>query len=220
MSEAQSVELNNPDDFHLHLRTGSVLETVAPISARQFGYGLVMPNKPPICAADDVRDYHCEIERLTQEPPPPGSSYEERTNWRATFYPLMTIKLTSETKVEDLRLAMLDGAIAAKLYPEGATTGSKEAIKITRPEDLEPLDGIFKEMERLRMVLSIHGELPDYPDLEREIAFLPVLRYVAEKYTELRIVMEHISTGKGIKLVKELGPNVAGTITAHHLVLD
>ena len=35
---------------------------------------------------------------------------------------------------------------------------------------------------------------------------------------KLKIVLEHISTGAGVAAVKQAGPNVAGTITAHHLL--
>ncbi|KAJ6418999.1 hypothetical protein OIU84_029160 [Salix udensis] len=41
--------ITQPDDWHLHLRDGEVLQAVVPHSASSFGRAIVMPNlKPPI----------------------------------------------------------------------------------------------------------------------------------------------------------------------------
>lgn len=36
--------IRRPDDWHLHLRDGAMLEAVAPYSARQFARAIIMPN--------------------------------------------------------------------------------------------------------------------------------------------------------------------------------
>ena len=36
--------ITRPDDWHLHLRDGDVLASVAPHTARQFGRAIIMPN--------------------------------------------------------------------------------------------------------------------------------------------------------------------------------
>jgi dihydroorotase len=43
------ITLRRPDDWHLHLRDGAMLQTVLPYSAAQFGRAIVMPNlKTPV----------------------------------------------------------------------------------------------------------------------------------------------------------------------------
>ena len=43
------LSLRRPDDWHVHLRDGALLQAVAPVTAAQFGRAIVMPNlSPPI----------------------------------------------------------------------------------------------------------------------------------------------------------------------------
>ncbi|NDE40452.1 MAG: dihydroorotase, partial [Betaproteobacteria bacterium] len=43
------ITLTRPDDWHLHLRDGEVLQAVVPHTAAQFGRAVIMPNlKPPV----------------------------------------------------------------------------------------------------------------------------------------------------------------------------
>ena len=45
----QSLTLDQPDDWHLHLRDGDALATTVPHTAAQFARAIVMPNlKPPV----------------------------------------------------------------------------------------------------------------------------------------------------------------------------
>ena len=43
----QSLTIRRPDDWHVHLRDGDMLKTVAPYTARQFARAIVMPNLAP-----------------------------------------------------------------------------------------------------------------------------------------------------------------------------
>ncbi len=54
--------------------------------------------------------------------------------------------------------------------------------------------------------------------MEREVDFLPILVRIANKFRDLRIVLEHVSSAAGVRAV-DSRPNVAGSITAHHLLL-
>lgn len=83
---------------------------------------------------------------------------------------------------------------------------------------------VFEEMEREDMILNIHGELPssageDITVLSAEEAFLPTLLDLHKRFPKLRIILEHCTSAAAIKAVNSCGPNVAGTITAHHLFL-
>ena len=41
--------ITQPDDWHLHLRDGEALNSVAPFTAKQFARAIVMPNlNPPV----------------------------------------------------------------------------------------------------------------------------------------------------------------------------
>ena len=52
MAETTEITLRRPDDWHLHLRDGVMLETVVAFTARRFARAIVMPNlAPPITTA-------------------------------------------------------------------------------------------------------------------------------------------------------------------------
>ena len=48
-ASAAALNMRRPDDWHVHLRDGALLQAVAPATARQFARAIVMPNlSPPI----------------------------------------------------------------------------------------------------------------------------------------------------------------------------
>ena len=53
--------------------------------------------------------------------------------------------------------------------------------------------------------------------LNAEHAFIPQLLELHRAFPHLRIVLEHVSTQQGLEAVRQCGPTVAATITAHHL---
>jgi len=92
-----------------------------------------------------------------------------------------------------------------------------DAVKYKREIVFE----VFEEMERVGMVLSIHGKAAgeDIFCLDREKAFLPTLEAISRSFAGLKIVLEHITTADAFFMVLGLPKNVAATITAHHLFL-
>jgi len=173
-------------------------------SALHFGRVLVMPNlTPPVKTGEEAFKYREDILALRREQGFPKS-----------FEPLMTIKITGDTTPEIVREAHARCAIAGKLYPEGVTTNSEDGVR-----DLFALAPVFKAMEDVGMVLSLHGETPGVFCMDREIAFLSTFGAIAMQFPKLRIVLEHITTQQAVKTVKGLPNNVAATITVHHLVL-
>ena len=53
-----SITIRRPDDWHLHLRDGAMLDAVAPHSARQFARAIIMPNlTPPVTTIAAARAY-------------------------------------------------------------------------------------------------------------------------------------------------------------------
>ncbi len=191
-----------PDDMHAHLRTGPFMREVIEPTAKVFARALLMPNLvEPVTDAERLVRYRAEV----------MAALEEMGNRR--FQPLMTIYLTDQTTPEMIIEAQKVGAVAAKLYIRGTTTNSHHGVT-----DLWALRPVFATMEKLGMVLCIHGEKPIGDVLDWEEAFLPDLMKLAREFPSLKIVLEHISTAAAVRCVKKLH-NVAATVTPHHLVL-
>jgi dihydroorotase len=58
----ERLTIRRPDDWHLHLRDGAMLEGVLPETARHFARAIIMPNLvPPVVTGDDARAYRDRI---------------------------------------------------------------------------------------------------------------------------------------------------------------
>lgn len=78
-------------------------------------------------------------------------------------------------------------------------------------------------MENRGMPLLVHGEVtdPKVDVFDREKLFIDrVMDPLLQRYPALRVVFEHITTGDAADFVAGCGPNVAATITAHHLLYN
>ncbi|MDC2888037.1 dihydroorotase [Psychrosphaera algicola] len=200
-----TITIQKPDDWHLHFRDGDILKETVAATARCFQRAIVMPNLvPPVTNASDINAYR---ERILAARPA-GSQFE----------PLMVLYLTNQTTQQDIADAKASGAVAAKLYPAGATTNSDAAVSA-----LDALFPIFEEMQKQGMLLLIHGEVTDNHidifDREKEFIDQHLTRIVAA-FTELKIVFEHITTKDAAEFVIAAGDNVAATITPQHLLLN
>ena len=197
---ARSIELPRPDDFHVHLRSGPAMAAYARREAASFGRALAMPNiLPPVADAPGLAAYR---KAITDAMSDTGLRLE----------PLMAFKLLPGMAAETVRACARAGAIAGKYYPAGATTNSSDGIR--SPGELEEA---LAAMEEEGLVLSIHGEDPAAPVLERETAFLPVVETILARHPRLRVVLEHLSGAEALAFVLSGPPNLAGTLTAHHL---
>jgi dihydroorotase len=82
---------------------------------------------------------------------------------------------------------------------------------------------VLERMAALAMPLLIHGEVTDreVDVFDREAAFIDrVLDPLRRRLPELRIVLEHVTTKEAVDYVSASGPNLAATITAHHLMIN
>ncbi|MFM7226089.1 MAG: dihydroorotase, partial [Betaproteobacteria bacterium] len=62
MTRPITLTLTRPDDWHVHLRDGVVLQDVVPHTAAQFARAIVMPNlKPPVVTTATVAAYRERI---------------------------------------------------------------------------------------------------------------------------------------------------------------
>jgi len=111
-----SLTLQRPDDWHVHLRDGAALAAVVKFTAQRFGRAIVMPNlKPPITTAGLGAGYR---ERIVAALPK-----------GARFEPLLTLYLTDSTTPDEINRARAAGFIhGIKLYPAGATTHSDAGV--------------------------------------------------------------------------------------------
>jgi dihydroorotase len=201
---SQTLTIRRPDDWHVHLRDGEMLQKVAPYTARQFARAIVMPNLvPPITTVAAAEAYR---ERIVAAAGP-------------EFTPLMTCYLTDQTDPEELASGF-DGKvwIAAKLYPAGATTNSASGVT-----DIRNIYPTLARMERIGMVLCVHGEVtdPDVDVFDREVVFITrVLNRLVRDFPKLKVVFEHITTEQAVRFVETFAPNVAATITPQHLIIN
>jgi len=200
------ITLIQPDDWHLHLRDGASLSAVLADSARRFARAIVMPNlKPAVRTTQQALGYRERILAAL----PAGSKFE----------PLMTLYLTDDTPPEEITRATVSGHVhAVKLYPAGATTHSDEGV--TR---LSRCFHTLEKMQELGMPLLVHGEStdPSIDVFDREKVFIDeVLSPLVARFPGLRVVLEHVTTRDAVQFVEVTGPNVAATITSHHLLMN
>jgi dihydroorotase len=198
--------LTAPDDWHVHLRDGQMLNQVVRHTARVFRRAIVMPNlRPPVTTASQARAYRQRILEACLEQP--------------AFTPLMTAYLTDTTDAADLEDGFRAGVFtAAKLYPANATTNSSAGVT-----DLAKIGSVLACMQRIGMPLLIHGEVTDsdVDVFDREAEFITRhLKPLRRNYPELRIVFEHITTEQAVDFVGSSERNLAATITPHHLHIN
>ncbi|KAG0491500.1 hypothetical protein HPP92_004898 [Vanilla planifolia] len=202
------LHLTQPDDWHLHLREGDLLEAVLPYSAQNFGRAIVMPNlKPPITTTAMAVAYRETILKALS----PDSS----------FNPLMTLYLTDNTSPNEIKLARLSGVVfGVKLYPAGATTNSQDGVT----DIFGKCFPVLEQMVEQNMPLLVHGEVTD-PSVDmfnREKVFIEtILGPLVQMLPELRVVMEHITTTDAVNFINSCREGyVAATVTPQHLALN
>ncbi|CAL5406548.1 unnamed protein product [Camellia sinensis] len=196
------LSITQPDDWHLHLRMVTFLKVLA-LTGR-----IVMPNlKPPIKTTAAAVAYRESILKAL-----PANS---------DFIPLMTLYLTDTTTPEENKLARESGVVyAVKLYPAGATTNSQDGVTDLFGKCLP----VLEEMVKHNMPLLVHGEVtdPEVDIFDRERVFIDtVLRPLIQKFPQLKVVMEHVTTADAVRFVESCSEGfVAATITPQHLVLN
>src|SRR3984957_19310964 len=200
------ITIRRPDDFHIHLRDGAMLEAVLPFTAAQFARGVIMPNLvapgAAVAAAVAYRERILAARAATCD-----------------FQPLMTCYLTDATAPDEIERGFKDGVwVAAKLYPAGATTNAHHGVT-----DIAALAPVLERMEKLGMPVLIHGEATDpaVDIFDREAVFmeqslLPLLK----RHAGLKVVIEHVTTAETVDIVRAHASRAAGTITPHHLVIN
>ncbi|MDX8379970.1 MAG: dihydroorotase [Gallionella sp.] len=202
----QQLTITRPDDWHLHLRDGALMQSVLSDTARQFARAIIMPNlRPPITTTLQALEYRAQILAAL----PQG----------AVFDPLMTLYLTNHTRATEIREAKNSGAVhAVKLYPAGATTNSDAGVT-----DIRNCYAALEEMQKLGMPLLVHGEVTDanIDIFDREAVFIErVMQPLLADMPALRVVFEHITTKDAAQFVVSAADEIAATLTPQHLLYN
>ena len=201
-----TLNITQPDDWHLHLRDGETLKTTVAHSARVFGRAIVMPNlKPPVTTVAQALSYRQRIVSCV----PKGS----------VFDPLMTLYLTDQLSTQEIQRAHEEDCLAGiKFYPAGATTNSESGVA-----ELECVYPALEKMAEIGLPLLVHGEVTDteVDIFDRERIFIEtVLAPLTQRFPDLKIVLEHITTKDAVEFVIGQSEKIAATITPHHLLLN
>lgn len=211
LNAPSTIEIIQPDDWHLHIRDGNVMKDVLADTARQFARAIIMPNlKPPVTTVELAKAYQSRID----------------ANLNAlgitSFIPLMTLYLTDNTTADEVRKAKAEGIVGFKLYPAGATTNSDAGVS-----DIKRCYQALEAMQAVGMPLLVHGEVTsaDIDIFDREAVFIDsVLEPLRKDFPELKIVFEHITTKQAAHYVRDAhtgGKNmIAATITPQHLLMN
>lgn len=206
MNTPETLTIRRPDDWHVHLRDGAMLDAVAPHTARRFARAIVMPNLvPPVTTVAGAEQYREHIYKAVGE--------------GASFTPLMTCYLTDETDPDEIRRGFESELFSAvKLYPAGATTNSASGVT-----DMAKVGRVLEAMQDIGMPLLVHGEVtdPEIDIFDREAVFIDrVMTPTMNDFPALKVVFEHITTSEAVAYVRSQGPRLGATVTAHHLLID
>ena len=197
------IKIIKPDDWHVHLREGDMMQAVTQYSSRINHRCIVMPNlETPITTSKQGEKYKNSILALNKE---------------NNFIPLLPCYLTDTLDLKDFKLALQKEIfIGAKFYPINATTNSNYGIS-----KIEKIFSALEILEELNKPLLVHGEKvgDDIDIFDREKYFIDEeLIIIREKFTKLKIILEHVSSKYGADYVND-NKNIAGTITPQHMML-
>jgi dihydroorotase len=201
--------IRRPDDWHLHLRDGAMLQGVIGCSADHVGRAIVMPNLvPPVVTGAQAAAYR---ERILAALPAALQG--------GAFRPLMTLYLTEGTDADDVAAAAAAGLVhAVKLYPAGATTNSDSGVR-----DIARVLPVLERMAEIGLPLLVHGEVadPEVDIFDREAVFIErVLEPLRQRLPALRVVLEHVTTAEGVDYVRSADRGLVATLTTHHLIIN
>lgn len=210
------ITLIRPDDWHLHLRDGEALAHVVADTAKQVKRAIVMPNLvPPVSKTEQAQAYRQRIMDALA-----ASTAAKEDPSLLNFDPLMTLYLTDNTLPEEIIKAKESSVVyAVKLYPAGATTNSDAGVT----DLLANCSAVLEQMQKVGMPLLVHGEVTDLSIdvFDREAVFIDrVMLPLRQRFPELKVVFEHITTKEGAHYVRDAEGPVAATITPQHLLYN
>ena len=138
-----SINIIQPDDWHVHFREDEMLKVVTKYSARVNRRCIAMPNTlTPITSSNQAINYKKLIESNSQS---------------STFEALIPCYLTDSLNIDDFTYALQNKIfIGGKLYPSNATTNSQHGVN-----DIKKIYNIFEILELIRLI-AIKTPFPKY----------------------------------------------------------
>lgn len=215
-----TIEFNLPYwyDLHMHARQGVLM---APIIQSQLDMGcegiLAMPNtKPPTAKVlkSDVLDFW-SIEEYRDMLLGAGAD-----QLKELIIPLYLTKHSTGAMIEE---GAKSGVLrACKYYPPHGTTGADFGFPMQNFID----NGVLEAMEANNVVLCIHGEMHELPSCEyfdkegtaEDLFYTEYVPKIHERFPNLKIACEHITTKTAADFVAQAGETVAASITPQHLL--
>ncbi|MBJ3815503.1 dihydroorotase [Shimwellia pseudoproteus] len=203
---SQVLKIRRPDDWHIHLRDGEMLNAVVPWTSAHYGRAIVMPNLvPPVTTVEAAIAYRQRI----LDAVPAGHQFE----------PLMTCYLTDTLNPDELERGAQQGVFtAAKLYPANATTNSSHGVT-----SIDAIMPVLERMEKIGMPLLVHGEVThaEVDIFDREARFIDsVMEPLRQRLPGLKVVFEHITTREAAQYVRDGNALIGATITPQHLMFN
>ena len=205
-------------DLHVHFRQG---ESMGDYIKAHLDMGcagvLAMPNtQPPVARVNgDNTDTYWTIENyLGAIKNAGGEAFND------IIVPLyLTPNTTPEMIIEGAKSGLLR---SAKYYPPHGTTNSEHGTGL----ETYMKNGVFEAMSEADVVLNIHGEEHGLSGEEyfgqdgnaEDYFYSKRMPALIEKFPDLKIVCEHITTKTATDFVLSAGDNVAATITPQHLM--
>jgi dihydroorotase len=217
-SNVMRFELPKWYDLHVHFRQD---ELIAPLIADHLAMGcagvLAMPNtKPPVAKVherDDLPYWSIEhyLETLMEHG---GDAFDDI---------IVPLYITKDTTPQMIEAGAKSGLLrAVKYYPPHGTTGADFGA----PLETYIESDVFKALEEHDVNLCIHGEMhglvPEvYFDRQQnaeEIFYTQSMPRLIDKFPNLRIVGEHLTTKVGVEFIQSAPDHVSASGTPQHLL--
>ena len=205
-------------DLHVHFRQGDSIGNYIKAHIDMGCAGvLAMPNtQPPVARVngENTENYWTIESYLNAIKTAGGDAFDD------IIIPLyLTPDTTPEMIIEGAKSGLLR---SAKYYPPHGTTNSEHGVGL----ETYMHNGVFKAMQDAGVVLNIHGEEhglsgEKYFGSEsnaEDYFYKTRMPALVEKFPNLKIVCEHITTKTAADFVTNANNNVAATITPQHLM--
>ena len=205
-------------DLHAHFRQDELLPaTIQSHLAMGCAGILAMPNtKPPVTRVSGKNtESYWTIESYRAE-------LEAAGNGKLSEI-IVPLYLTKETTADMIFEGAKSGLLkSCKYYPPHGTTNSEFGAPIKTYME----NGVLAAMEEAGIILNIHGEEhalhgEDYfgkNSNAEDFCYRERVPQIAEKFPNLKIACEHITTKTAADFVSQASDNVVATITPQHLL--
>ncbi len=205
-------------DLHVHFRQGDLIKPLIEQHLQMGCAGVVaMPNTiPPVAKVfEDEPGNDLSIQEYNKALLEAGG-----TAFKNIIIPLY---LTASTTPHMIERGAKGGLLkSAKYYPPHATTNSNKGVDLSYYMD----NGVLKALQDNGVILNVHGEIHGLKGEEffgretnAEVSFYrEVAPRLVDKFPNLKIVTEHITSKAGVEFVQQAGPNVAASVTPQHLL--